>query len=905
MAFDAKEYRARVLGPFKNQRLTELQAGLRELKAGAKAVPASLDIVELYDMSVAGSDAVVASQVESVSDTFNKCLNAPSFDKIGPTLVEIHKLLTSRNAGFSSAAFWQARLAERSQRAKQKLAEFADIVATDSRVLQLVTTTRLATLATKAGVAGLVPQAEIEAAVKAAGIEVVPPVRAPTVSVPTAVLSELRKTSCASVVDAIFLQEAPKSFTVVDGFLGSQGERISLAAVGASRRTTERRPSNDDQNAATQKVLGALERLSDDRELEEVVLAYFVEIGRQAAQAEPALALALKRLTGTRLDRRDAARILTLYSDGRSGAGFPEVQQKVVTGLLKDARRLFDALCSAAGSSAPEARADAQAVLEGAERRVAELRVAAQAALQRKDTAAAAAALNEALAICTDDEALTQVQAALPPLEPVNLVLTAGPGGRTVLAVWGPRLGAPEDIRYVVVRKRSEAPRNVHDGLVLARGLSESRFEDPAPEIATPVYYAVAATKGASSSPLVSASITLVPPVTGARAKCAPDSISLSWDLPVGARAVRVVQVGPDGRQSDLVATPRGQATSSGLTSGATYTFFLTALYAGPVGEVAAPPCRVTATPRGEAAPVPFVNLRQVAGPVDSYELDATWKAVTGFEVEIWSSRTKPPWTYGARVAMARISAEAERLVGPRTVGTAREGIRAAVRPGLRHYFAVTRDGDTGVVGQSNEVGICPRLADITAERFNDVVLLSWVWPGDDFDVHVRWEGQSGTGGARRVTFSGYRSEGGLRVAAGPDGARFRLQVVPAASGEMPSSPETVVDVAGAPPCVHYTTLWHKRPFRPPHAVTLRFACDEHLATVPIVVTAQPGQVMPYAKESGVVLAEKLLDLSTTGTAALTLPLKGLGPHFWVRAFPQRPDEVRLVDPPSVDLRGA
>src|SRR4051812_2371100 len=74
---------------------------------------------------------------------------------------------------------------------------------------------------------------------------------------------------------------------------------------------------------------------------------------------------------------------------------------------------------------------------------------------------------------------------------------------------------------------------------------------------------------------------------------------------------------------------------------------------------------------------------------------------------------------------------------------------------------------------------------------------------------------------------------------------RVRLQMVPASGDEAWSSSETVVDVAGAPPAVRYSTFWHKRFARPPHAVTLSFASDERPATVGIVVAAQAGQVMP------------------------------------------------------------
>ncbi|MCZ2826072.1 MULTISPECIES: hypothetical protein [unclassified Modestobacter] len=906
MAFspeDAAEYRKRVLTPFKNQRLPELQAGLRELKNDPKVkVPSALDIVDLYDVFTVGSDAAAAAQVAGVSDVFNKSHTNKSFNKIGPTLTDLHQLLAERNPDLSTAAFWQARLGERSSRGRQRLTEFVEVVRAEAGVLGLVTKPKLEELARGVGIGGSVPLEEIEAAVQAAGIDVVAPVTPPPTAVPAAVLKELGTTSCASIVDAIFLQAPPAGFRVLDGFAGAGGERLSLAMVVASREITEKRSSNDNENGAIKKALGVLGALSDDRTLEQVVQAWFIEVGRQAAQIEPALALALKRLTDTRLDRRDAARILTLFAGGQSKAGFPEVQQRVAAGELKDARRLFEALCDAAGGSVTDVRTEAQKTLEGAERRVAELRTRAQTAVETGDLATAAQALNEALTICTDDDSLAEMQAALPPAAPLNLVVTTAEDGRTVQVTWEPGFGSTADVHYVVVCRAGTAPKNAHDGTVVAKDVAATRFDHRSPELATQLYYGVAATRGAGFSPVVSRTITVLPPVRDVRVDADPDSVALSWNPPAGARAVRVVQVGPDGRQTELKPNSHGSVSSVGLTTGATYTYLLTALYATAAGELAAQPCRVTGTPRGQVKPVPFVNVRLRSASSGDTELEVTWAPVTGFDVEIWHTAGKPRWSYGSRVPMDEIAAEAVRLTGASAGGGRREGVRGVVAPGLRHYVAVTRDGDSGVIGQSNEVGVCPRLSDVTAERFHDVVLLSWPWPGEAFDVQASWEGPRP--GERRISRPQYAAEGGLRIATGTGRTRVRLQTVPASGEEIWSSPETVVEVDGAAPGVRYTTSWHKRLLRPPGAVTLTFACEERPSAVPVVVVGQAGQIMPYAKDSGVVLAEETLDLST-GTASLTVELRGLGPAFWVRAFSQRPSEHRLIDPPTRDLRGA
>jgi len=59
--------------------------------------------------------------------------------------------------------------------------------------------------------------------------------------------------------------------------------------VVASRRITDQRSVNDNENAAVKRVLGILAELPDDRALEQVVLAWYVEAGRQAAQRDAKL----------------------------------------------------------------------------------------------------------------------------------------------------------------------------------------------------------------------------------------------------------------------------------------------------------------------------------------------------------------------------------------------------------------------------------------------------------------------------------------------------------------------------------------------------------------------------------------------------------------------------------------
>ena len=169
------------------------------------------------------------------------------------------------------------------------------------------------------------------------------------------------------------------------------------------------------------------------------MLAYFIDLGRTAAQSTSLQVMALKRLTETGLERTDAARILSLFADRTKSAGFSGVQAKVADGKLREARRLFDAFETQASDSRSDQMDKARVALEGAETRLAALRGSARKAVEDGNIAAAAKALNDALTICTDDESLEAMVRALPPSAPLNVVVTPSQDGRSGnrdLATW-------------------------------------------------------------------------------------------------------------------------------------------------------------------------------------------------------------------------------------------------------------------------------------------------------------------------------------------------------------------------------------------------------------------------------------------------------------------------------------
>jgi len=903
--FDVAEYRKRVLAPYRGARQSVLAAALRELKQNpACKLPSGLDLAELYAMATGLSDGEVTARLAEIANVFNMAMNNAAYKSIAPALIELNKLLAERNAAMTTAAFWSKISQARAEQAKEALGDFGVSVADSFSTLGVVNAGRLRDLARAAGIPDVIGDADLAEAVRRSGVMVAADFVPPAIAIPTAVTSELRKTSHRSLVSAIFLDAEPKKFTLIDGFTSdTPGQRLTLDVVRRSREETDKR-SQSDQNDATQKILGALlGAAKSDAELHGLVLTHFIEVGKQLALGKPLDILALREFLTTGLDKVDAARILLLFRGGAREAGLPDVHAKVQDGALREARRVFDAQVAAAAGSETDALRKAKAALEGAEQKLEGLRARAKAAVESGDLKEAAEALRSALTICSDDESLEEMARALPPAAPLNVTVSPVEDSRIARVSWEPGFGTTSESTYTVIRKVGSRPLNNADGEVLTSGVAVTTFEDRNPPFAAPLYYGVAATRGGGYSPAATASIEVVPPVRAVQISSDPSSVTLRWETPPGARAVTVQQIAPNGAKVHVPVGAHSSATSTGLRTGATYTYIITALFTGLDGHTkASQPYKGVAIPRGKAKPVIHFTMTDVTALGDLPELEATWAPIDGFAVEIWHFQHNPDWSVGRRIDMAQIRAKGTRLAG-RSIGegTRREGVRGAPGFGLRHYVAVTRDNDEAIVGASVSHGIGPRLENITSERFGHEVLLAWDWPANDFDVLVQWQA-NGQAEQRTLTLSTYREEGGCRVRLGQAGATFSLSTVTPLDGVEWASPRATVEVPPAAVPIRYQIDFRKRLFGPPVMAKLTFTTPEEAGCFEVTVVGHADHVMPRDGQ-GTVLARKTIDLRTQTSAYLEVTLPHIKGPYWVRAFSVN-SEWRLIDPPAAQLKG-
>lgn len=910
MAFNSSDYHKRVVKEYAQAKRQQLAEALRELNAATQpTMPRRLDLVEFYDINLGLSNDAIAQQVRAVGNDLNslaKMGKVPPLKATANTMLTLHKRLEELFPDLATKAFWDRLQGQRKHADEQRLEEFSRMAVAEFGPLGAIAETRLRQLARTLNIPDSTSDAELKGKIAAAGGSVLAPL--PVVSVSAQLVKEigdgLRMTSCRSILSAIFLEPGePKRFSVLDGFSSVDAPvlRLTLDAVVESHKRNEKRADTDETSAIGKVLIAIKSTVTSDADLSELVIAHFIEIGREIAKDIPLQLQALNEFTErTGIDRADAVRILLHVMDGKGQepGGYPEVHSKVAEGALKAARRAYEVTFAASKKTESTPQKSALDALTAAENRVESLRTMARDAVAAGDVEAARRALGEALTICTDDATLEEISRRLPPSSPLRLVVTAVDDGQHVRLNWEPGFGDTNDVRYQVVRKIGAEPANNRDGVEVASALLEPTFVDTKPPVAATLYYGVSATRGDGFSPATTAGIRVLPPVRDVQVSFDPASVSLRWTTPAGARAVEVVQVAPDGTTRRIPVGMQSGATSGGLTMGATYTYLVTAVYTGQDGaELRSETVRKIGVPRGEASVVASFSLADRTSGKGAPEVEAIWQAIAGYVVEVWYFLQRPSWAVRSRVPMADIRSRGTQLAGRETGGGSRQGVSGPAGSGLRYYVAITRDGDEALVGQVQPFGICPPVMDVVPERFNDEVRLRWIWPGPDYDVLVRWSGASGSG-ERTVARSDYLKEG-CRIHVGTGGAVFTLSTIAGEADGQWASTETTVEVLPAAAVVRWEIEFHRRLFLAPRSATLRFS-GTGVGSVDVVVVGAHARTMPHDATQGTVLAKARVNPGANPTLDVTLP-RGDGP-LWVRAF-LKTIGPSLHDPPPSQMK--
>ncbi|WP_018680667.1 hypothetical protein [Actinokineospora enzanensis] len=859
------------------------------------------DLLGRYAVTAEMSDAQLADRLAEVRAVWNKGATstgkAQSLRVIYKAFVAADAELRAREgARLETAAWWREFAARRAGSRQGEIDDLTRTLRSTFGTLGLVTAGQLE--ATLRAIATALAPAEVDRALAAAGVRREEPVELPASSglqdtVYRTLRTRLAEARVGGVVELV--HGVTSGFRLLREFRapGADGGLTAAAVTSAVDRAN--RQSGNQPHREALGILSSAARAGAD--LRELALFHLLDPIRQNhAQGVPEGAL-LRQLRASGLVEEEARLVVFSVRNeatrvGRGG--LVEITELLADGRLVAARQLL------AGLSSTEDSAAAGELVRQHEERVAAALHAAREAVRSGSESAARQRFRQAAALAVDDEDIAAELRRVPPA-PV-LEVNAAPEGLGVRVSWRAPAEHPEDAVYRVVRKLGRPPDDPADGTAVyettAHGTTAHEdtggavvVDRDAPAGGEVGYAVFARVDGGAWSRPASRVLVPCPPVVDVRVTHEDGEVSAHWSahpdaIEVGVtrrapgRRVRVAvagrtafreQVGPDEQEYSIVARYR-------RTDGAL---------------VESPVVSVRSAQRPRAAPVTDLEVAAVG----ESRVSIGWSGPAAADVTVRRASVPVPWHPGEVVSAAEAAGHGDEVRGDLVDDGKRRTLRADVPTGLFHYTAFTRGPDGLLCGREVVFGTASPVTGLAERRLGDEHVLTWVWPDGAGSAEVSWPGST-----TRVTRQRYRAEGGFRGRFGPGQVVVRVVGLVAGSGGECRSAPTEITIGDRVPAVSYRVRMTRKPIVGGGQVRVEFVAAEPVeCTVVLVVAA--GRVLPLRAEQGSELARWTVRSVPGAPVEHVAELPRLRKPYWVRCFLTEGGTVRLVDPPTTQLK--
>jgi hypothetical protein len=879
MPFDRKKYDAEYL------RKQNAKRGLPD------------DLVERYAVDLSASEAEVAQQVQAVRAYWNSVKPGTRFaDVVGICRSEDERLKAEHGEQMLQKAWWTKRIQQKQESAAKNVGKIVDQLKSAHGQLGVVTQVSIDAVAAANGVASK----QVSAAAQEAGLQVVgsrflpePPLKGKRFDT-----LEIKLQTCGARTIPGLLHPEAGEFRILDGFKSVADENLRLDLPIVKERfdaaqKTGVSVSNDAKRDALQILKTAAEEQSD---LPQLALAHLVDLARARASQGPSAVL--DELTSLSVERSDAAVIAALLAEERVSSGAAskaQVDRLLAEGRLAEARQLAQAI----PDESKEQRAGAIKEVEDARARLDSLMAEIRAAVSAGDEVRAASLVGEASRISVDDADELLASVPLAPVEGLRLVGEV----EEVKLIWRPNTGHREGTTYVVTRSEAGAPSSPAEGQKVAR-TAEVTAVDPHSLVARSTHYSVFATAPRRpSSRAESASITMLPPVSNARADVGASDVTVHWSTHPACTGVEVHRTEP-GKSPVKLESEHNSFRLTGLAEGVPVHVEIAAVYRTSNGEVLrSSVTHVDATPRSAAKPLDRLRARPVntSGEV---RVRVSWTPIDHSEVRIRRSSSPAPWLPGTWITQEDLTHHGVELTGLRTTGPSEVSIEADLHPGIHHLVAVSIGGTGIVVGASTVVGVTHPVRHPVATVFGTYATVSWEWPDSAQIAEVHWQVDDEQD-VYEITRAKYKADGGARVQLGRSAckAEIRAMIHTEAGSFASPSVKLMIDesedadvryrVASSPGIGGFGGRSKKVTFLSEHG------CSD----VQVRMVASPGPVMPTSAEDKFVLLDTRLELGPGKPAEYKVNVpKAISRPYWVRCFVVG-GNARLLDPPITELK--
>lgn len=854
---------------------------------GTQGVPG--DPVARYAITLPGTDADIAKQVDAVRAYWNKVYNGSStIARVAKVCrAEDERLKARYGDKMKTRAWWQAQQSDQQRAADASITVLADELQRRFSKLGVVSPGVLLQFAAKLD---LTPEQAHQAAERA-GLTVIANVTLPeTAPVGTfsGLLSAMSECSVPSIPELV--HPGSGTFRLIDRYECLADPRKRLDAVAVDAQSTDadkqRKSATVDARRAALKTLRKAVR--DGIDLRDVALFHMMTVARDSASVSADIAAAKLREAG--LEAHDAAVIAVLVAEQGTGSGTgpQRVPELLAAGRLREAR------AAAASLLAEGARLDAQKRIAAAQERLDQLIADAKAALAAHDEAHAETLLKEAALISSED-AEAQLS-TVPPPPPADL--RADADGTSVRLFWRPATGHEPDTVYAV--RRTTQPRPLAtpgDGEPVHSDRGDTCTDAQVPVARTVQYAVFAIAEGRPGSRPATVAVTLLPPVSRLKAEVGPATVALRWSAHPDAR-IQVIRTA-QGTAPTPVRVTGNSCQVSGLTEGQPQHFEVTASYIGPDGtELRSDPELITATPRAEARPISTLRARPV-GVQGTIRVRVTWVPVDNADVRIVRTDRDPAFPFGATVSADDMASVGTQVTGAPILAGRETGFEAELPSGVHRLVPFSIGGTGIVVGKPVTVAVTDPVRDLVVTPFADYATVSWEWPPSAQVAEVSWR-LDGTEDVMHVDRGQYRSSGGVKVPLGRGPCEIEVRAVITVGKTSFTAPPVCTAIGQVTQTAIAYDVVNLVPSLRGRWKKVVFTAEHACAGVRVRMVASPGRVLPTSPSDGETVLDTTLTLrpGTPDEHKVCVPRKTL----WVRCFVLA-GQARLIDPPITRLK--
>jgi hypothetical protein len=381
----------------------------------------------------------------------------------------------------------------------------------------------------------------------------------------------------------------------------------------------------------------------------------------------------------------------------------------------------------------------------------------------------------EALRICADYKDARDLLNTMPPTPPKNLQVRMGQS--IVSLTW--ELSSTQGVSYIVICKPHSQPASVKDGSLLGTLIGRV-YDDTAPKVGLPLYYAVfAECEGVVSTQCATLQepIFLTRDIEHETVKISDQQIELSWQNPPNVHAMIVVrkeQSPPlsinDGEK--LPVTQPARLIDRDVQNEHTYYYSIYCQFKNHLGQLVTTDGKIIqATPETPPGPIRQIDIAHTRTP-QGYRVELRWAAPAKGRVVILKSERQLSLKVGEVIQPAQLRSYGQMLEGlPDTLTD------AWTRPGVGYYTPIVIFGDMAYIGKECSYACINDVSDVQYENLGAALRLQWTWPQGCQEVTVSyscdgWPGSDSIQNIRRdVTRAEYDSLGhfDIREAANRD----------------------------------------------------------------------------------------------------------------------------------------